>query len=235
MEMEKPLIEHGDGPKNTGQPQVGRIMSCLVRLPDFMRYNPEILDEIKQNYSAVQGTSNAMHEKLLEAASAMKNPSTDLSTLQISRVMVKILPMRLHAFYQRTYAILLAVEILINGILRAYEPEDQKLEEENQRLTRDIIDLSLEGSMWKPIGAGWVPVCLISAWGATMDPARRKQIEKVWDESWLEITPQSLNVSAASIGDTFAQLRMAAFRGTSLSLSPYDLDSPFDIPTTLAV
>lgn len=233
MEMEKPLIEHGDGPKNTGQPQVGRIMSCLVRLPDFMRYNPEILDEIKQNYAAVQGTSKVMHEKLVEAAAAMKNPSTDLSTLHISRVMIKILPMRLHAFYQRTYAILLAVEILLNGVLRAYNPEDPILEEENQRLTREIIDLSLEGSMWKPIGAGWVPVCLISAWGATMDAARKKQIEKVWDESWLEITPQSLNVAASTIGDTFAALRLAAFRGSSFS--PYDLDSPFEIPTTLAV
>jgi hypothetical protein len=231
MEMEKPLVEPGDeGTKNNGKPQVGRIMSCLVRLPEFMRYNPEILYEIQENYAAVQGTSKMIHEKFVEAAAAMKNPSAVLSTLQISRMIVKILPMRLHAFYQRTYAILLAVEILLNGILRAYTPDDHILEEENNRLTRTIIDLSLEGSIWKPIGAGWVPVCLISAWGSTMDPMRKKQIEKVWDESWKEITPTSLNVAASTIGETFDQLRLAAFRGSSYS-PPFELDSPFHMPS----
>merc|ERR1711939_138659 len=233
MEQEKPLIENAETTKDTGQPQAGRIMSCLVRLPEFMRYNPDTIWELRQNYQAVQATSKVMRERLSEAATAMKSGVPAAPPFKNPRAMIRVAPMRIHAFYQRTFSILLALEIILNGLLRAYSPEDYVLEVENDQLTREIIDLSLEGSIWKPIGAGWVPVCLISAWGATMDPARKTQIEKVWDESWAEISHHSLPFAASSIGDTFVQLRLAAFRGKSMS--PYRVPSPYGIPTTTAL
>jgi hypothetical protein len=221
MDIEKPIVDRADTMKNTGKPQTGRLMSCLVRLPDFILWNPALQTEIRENYDAVKGTCDILREKMDEAAAAMKDPSspqTMVMNISATRATLHVAPRRLHAFYQKAYAVFRAVAILLNGILRVYEPHDDALERENADMGHELINLSLEGSIWKPIGAGWVPVCLICAWGATTDPMRRARMEKIWNDCWSEITPQSLDAAAASIGDSFDQLRLAAMRSEALGI-----------------
>lgn len=229
LDIESPIISDDDlrkvKPTGPGRPQIGRTMSCIVRLPDFMRYNPELLYEIRENYTAVQETTKILRDKFVAAAAAMLDPHPEVNYegLKIPKPLMKLIPLRMHAFYQRTYAIYLALEIMLNGILRAYEPEDLLLIDESDHLCAEIISLCHQASIWKPMGAGWIPLCLVAAWSATTDMMRKTDLARVWNDLWSEYMPQPIEAACYYSYTSFDGLRAAAMRGRSLS--PYSVVS----------
>jgi hypothetical protein len=219
VENEKPVVKDESGDERAagdqGRSQVGRIMACLVRIPDFLRYNPELQDEIRSTYENVQATSKKLHERLVAAAAAMMKPDPDLDSVKPT---FRVPRLRMHAFYHRMYALVLCFEVMLNGILRGYNPEDVVLEKESLHISQEIINLTLEASFWRPIGAAIIPVCLMSAWAATTDIARRAQLERVWCECWTDLPERQLAVSAVPMATVFDRLRFAISRANLGSL-----------------
>ena len=229
LDIEQPILSEDElkklGPTAPGRPQIGRTMSCIVRLPDFMRYNPELLYEIRENYTAVQETSKILRDKFTAAAAAMseQNPEINYKDLKLPKAVMALIPMRMHAFYQRTYAIYLSLQVMLNGILRAYDPDDMLLMEESDQMCGEIISLCHQAAMWKPMGAGWIPLALVAAYSATMDPLRSLEVSRVWNDLWREYMPQAIGTASFHSYAAFDNLRSAAMRGRSLS--PYSVAS----------
>jgi hypothetical protein len=229
LDIESPILSEDDikraKPTAPGMPKVGCIMSCIVRLPDFLRYNPELLYEIRQNYLAVQETSKILRDKFTAAAAAMMDPNPEINYQdpRIPKSLRSLVPMRMHAFYQRSYALYLALEIMLNGVLRAYEPENIVLASEADQMCGEIISLCHQAAMWKPMGAGWIPLCLVAAWSASMDAMRKTELSRTWNDLWHEYMPLSIGTASYNSYNSFDALRTLALRDKSLS--PYDAPS----------
>lgn len=220
--MERPILSDEDmrhaKPTAPGRPQMGRTMSCIVRMPTFMHYDPTLLPEIQENYYAIQATSKILRDKYTAANLAVmdNNSLLNYQGLDVSKHLIPLLPQRLACFYQRIYAIYLALEILLNGVLRAYEPDDKQLLDENLFLAQEIVTLARAAERWKPVGAGWIPICLVAAWTGCTDFTMKTEIAQAWQDVWQDMMAQPITLAALSSQEYFDGLRMSALRGRSM-------------------
>ncbi len=71
---------------------------------------------------------------------------------------------------QCLYGFGLTMSILLNTILRAYDPKDANLVDEPNHLAHEIIALAeQQASIYRPLGAAYMLLCLMSAWTASAD------------------------------------------------------------------
>lgn len=197
-----------------------------------MQWNPELKDEIRLYYTAVQETCDMIltaRPKLTAppnvSASSSADPTRPASTTETTMRPLTMEPTteRLYAAHQRTYSINKALAILLNSILQVYEPTDHILQAEHRAISRDIIDMAIEASVWKPLGGSWALVALVHAWGATTDATNRRYFEKIHRENWTEILPQPLSVLAAAVRASFERLRcMAAVQAEMQHLGRFE-------------
>lgn len=229
--------------------QVGKLLPVLVRLPDFMQWDPNLRDEIREYYTAMRETCTMIHAARLEVSALINahahdsgansdadaEGDSDPNTGPTRRRRAppnrpRSTPStteRLYAAHQRSFAIATALSIMLNGILQAYEPDDVVLQSEHRSISRDIVDLAIEGAAWRPLGGTWAPACLVYAWGATTDPATRRCYERIHRDNWMRFMPQPLSVAAAAISSSFEQLRAAAAMQQPI-MTPVEFDFDFD-------
>lgn len=224
VETEKASInttKHGgllNGPERL---QLIGLLTCFVRLPDLLQYNRASENDVRELYDKIRTTTQFVSERLLEATIAMaSNP--------VSQVV------RHFALCQRTYAFYLAVELVLVGILHTYSPYDKLLDQESTQLCQRIIEICLQGSVWRPLGAAWITVCLGSAWVAVTDIEQRDAIEDAWSRCRLSASGQSLSAAKCLFSNSFDRLRRDAW-GSSTSPPPSlgDLSSLGDLDPTL--
>lgn len=88
----------------------------------------------------------------------------------------------MHAHYQRTYGIGLAIAILFNCIFCALSTNDNTLAAESASFARELAALARRATIYRPIGSGYLILCLAAAWGGTTDPQMRSTLESVMDD-----------------------------------------------------
>jgi hypothetical protein len=71
------------------------------------------------------------------------------------------------------YGIQLAISMILNAILRALDPNRTTLREESTAIASEILSLAKRESQHRPLGASYIPLCLVAAWGATEDQSTR--------------------------------------------------------------
>ena len=155
----------------------GRMMCCLARLPDLMqrgrialrtKSNVQIIiAEGRHQYHILKAILSELHDRL----NAVQEPSNDGGPQVASR------SMRLHAHYQRTYGLALAICMFFNCILNALDPNDTVLEMESTHFCRDSLRLAYQASRYRPLGASFVMLCLVGAWCGSRDEATRATVE----------------------------------------------------------
>ena len=67
---------------------------------------------------------------------------------------------RLHIRYQVACGTLLFLAILLNGVLRAFDPLDFELIHNTNSLCASALSLAEEANMYRPLGSGYVPMML---------------------------------------------------------------------------
>ena len=106
-----------------GSSYEGRMMECLARVPDLMQRGRNALE-----------LGDSVHELRDEAkcvSQAMKLVLEDLRVRFMNQKADKASPLvaaRLHCHYQRTYALALAISIILNCVLGALDAQDVTLE-----------------------------------------------------------------------------------------------------------
>ncbi|KAF5570394.1 hypothetical protein FPANT_13761 [Fusarium pseudoanthophilum] len=84
---------------------------------------------------------------------------------------------------QVTEAILLAAALALNSILRATYPDDSILLLEASTLANELIGLAKGVSQYRPLGASYIPPCLVAAWATSSAlKAQRNDIEVLLTE-----------------------------------------------------
>jgi hypothetical protein len=89
---------------------------------------------------------------------------------------------KLHAALREGYGSLLTLAMPFNAMLRALNPCDILLAKESEIFLEEIITLAEYESQNRPIGASYIPLCLVAAWAAVNDALMLAKIEKIIDE-----------------------------------------------------
>lgn len=181
-------------------------MSSVIRIPEFLQYNPALLNEIMLVHGDVQKTCIKLREKMIELTLDSRNEAF----LEIPKLPpIPIAPKRLYEFYQKLYGAFLNMEVMLIGILEAYNPGDATLAVRSSQICQEIIDLSLAALELRPLGAGWIPLCLVSAWAATSNNQSKSLLEKAWSKCWATYSTLDLPTSAKQPQKIYQRLRHA--------------------------
>lgn len=200
-------------PDNHRKSQVGLIMSPVLRIAEFLQYDPKHLDEIVLLHRDMQRTCTILKEKLSEIV-----PDPQISTfINLPKLPpIKVASKRLYEFYQKMNGLFLTLEVMLNGILQAYNPEDVTLLARNSQICQEVVELSLAAQDLRPLGAGMIPVCLSSAWAATSDSSSRALLEETWSTCWAGTFDLNLIVAGQQSEMIYKQLRRAVLRAQSI-------------------
>lgn len=174
-------------------------LKSLAKMPDFVR-NPELhLVEIKFSYQQVRAELPKLGQRLAK----MVEP-TSLGVIQAFSVPI----VRLYAHLQSAYGILLALAIILNGMLRAYNPHDSHLGEESGSFVNEVMTLAENVLQHRPLGGSYIPICLVPAWAATDDTSKRAELEKLLLEYQTDFAHEGWMDWAAWLKNKYESLRL---------------------------
>ncbi|KAF8862981.1 hypothetical protein BDZ45DRAFT_798610 [Acephala macrosclerotiorum] len=105
------------------------------------------------HYDTLKATLGYMHTRL---RSIPDNPSADNKQSGLSLT-------TLHAFYQRSYGLCLAICIIVNCIFKALDPNNAGLEADSTAFCQKVLDVAEKAAKYRPVGASFVFLCLIVA------------------------------------------------------------------------
>jgi hypothetical protein len=164
----KALIENElEGPTPEAQ-----LMRALARVPEIMRRGRNTFEgeyehtELRDGIGSLYETSKVSLGELQKQWATTEEP--DASS--------HILVVRLHAHYQRMYGLGLVIVIILNCVLSALDTEDDDLIVESTFYATEILGLAADANRYRPLGAGYITLCLMAAWAGTNDELLRMSI-----------------------------------------------------------
>ncbi|KAL9474038.1 hypothetical protein ACSS6W_008418 [Trichoderma asperelloides] len=131
-------------------------LKSLARIPDLIREPAKYIDDISNSYQRMRIEMPLLKASLhLADALASKSPTSGSIKTRIQ--------------YQVSFGLLVGCALIFNGYLRAFGADDGNMVEEADNMANDAIKLAHDASQYRPLGASFVPLCLIPAWTATDD------------------------------------------------------------------
>ncbi|KAF2802325.1 uncharacterized protein BDZ99DRAFT_455114 [Mytilinidion resinicola] len=115
----------------------------------------------------------------LEMKTLYRDILIDLPKLHSAQTRLAALPGKFHAQAQALYGTIAALTVILNAALRAFDPYDVALGEDAAMFHRDILLLAEEANPYRPLAAGYMPLCLVSLWGASTDAVDRVVVEQL--------------------------------------------------------
>ncbi|KAJ5550122.1 transcriptional regulator family: Fungal Specific TF [Penicillium sp. DV-2018c] len=155
----------------------GQILRCLARAPVLLKRGRQAIRD-GQDLTPLAEEIRPIYEKCktilddLKARTVENESSSELSTVPgtfIARI--------LRAHYLRTYGIGIAITTFFNCMLQALDPSDLTYVTESRYLVKEILLHAQVSNIYRPVGAGYILVCLSAAWAATTDPELRSMVE----------------------------------------------------------
>ncbi|KAF5570421.1 hypothetical protein FPHYL_1257 [Fusarium phyllophilum] len=134
----------------------------LLRIPRFMNEPLCYVDEIKITYQELQDD----HARILHHLESIRKQNTPSENSHCRQKLMHSL--------QVTEAILLTAALALNRILRAAYPDDSVLLLEESTLANELITLSKTAHEHGPLGASYIPLCLVAAWATAGDLETQK-------------------------------------------------------------
>jgi len=171
----KRIVENGlDGATYEGQ-----MMRCLAYAPDFLKRGRDALQnksdlellrgEVTQQYLELKGILSEAHERFNGYLKSPESGSGSSKSVTIRTMM--------HCWYQRSYGLGLAICLMFNCMMKALYPNDFDLEVESVDYCRQVLELTEQAALYRPLAAAWVSICLIAAWCARSDEEIRGPVE----------------------------------------------------------
>ncbi|CAI7594455.1 unnamed protein product [Penicillium discolor] len=155
--------------RHNNQPQSTTELQHLAMFPKFVQ-NPEPhLAEIAKTYMQLRLDAQQIKQHLDQCAEAALG---SFSSSEVAR----------HCRIQAAYAIISTLAVLLNSLLRVFDPWNASLESEAVFLCEEITIQAELASCYRPIGAGYIPLCLVVAWAASDNLVQLARIEAILSE-----------------------------------------------------
>jgi hypothetical protein len=147
-------------------------LSSLAKIPDYIRHPERHLFDMQLTYEQKRIDIEKTRGRLVDIA--------DLPPAhEIGKFAPPVSPRTLIYLYYTAYVLLLALALIINGLLRALDPLDITLVEDSIVFSDEVMIIAEHMAQYRPLGAGFVPICLTAAWAATSDPEKQTKIREM--------------------------------------------------------
>ncbi|KAJ9483284.1 hypothetical protein VN97_g10119 [Penicillium thymicola] len=155
--------------RDNNKPQSTTELQHLAMFPKFVQ-NPEPhLAEIAKMYMQLRLDAQQIKQHLDQCAAAALG---SFSSSEVAR----------HGRIQAAYAIISTLAVLLNSLLRVFDPWNASLVSEAVFLCDEIAIQAELASCYRPIGAGYIPLCLVVAWAASDNLIQLARIEAILSE-----------------------------------------------------
>jgi hypothetical protein len=153
-------------PRGYEQSQSSAQMHHIAMIPEFVQNPDAHLSEIARIYLILKNDSLTLKPVLDECA---KFVLVSFSSPDVAR----------HCKVQSAYTIVCTLAVLLNSLLRVFDPLNTNLTEETAHFCNEIIIQTELASCYRPVGSSYSPLCLIVAWATTDDIFQLAKIESL--------------------------------------------------------
>ena len=156
-----------------------QMMRCLAYVPDLMyrgrialreqeqEHILHVLIETRRHYAILQAVSRRLHSYI----SAIEQPPKGISQSASSHDKAR-------ASCQRSYGLSISICIIFNRILKALDMNNTELDVEAKHFCDSILVLANQATIYRPLGASYIVLCLIAAWCGSTDEITRVAVEE---------------------------------------------------------
>ncbi|KAF4763718.1 hypothetical protein HAV15_001717 [Penicillium sp. str.  len=157
------------------QPE-GQILRYLARAPVIMKRGKQAIRD-GEDVTPLTMEVRPIYENCKLLLGELKARTVAFETSELSTMPQAFMARILRAHYLRTHGIGLAITTVFNCILQALDPSDYACRIESRSLVGDTLVHAQKSNVYRPVGAGYVIMCLSAAWAATSDPQLRFMVE----------------------------------------------------------
>ncbi|KAK3691315.1 hypothetical protein LTR37_018676 [Vermiconidia calcicola] len=163
--------------QNSDAAPVGNFMSCLARVPLFIRRgmvwrtDPMLLQDVMAAFETIHLARVEWRDRFANVQQELLDGKAGTqSLLQAQFVLCRL------------YAFCLAISIIIGCVLGGVSPDYPGLEEDADACAIEILRLAQIATRYRPLGGSVITICLGVAWIGTHNVALRAALESSWKD-----------------------------------------------------
>lgn len=193
------MLNAGDGDSIDGQ-----MMHSMARLPNLLNRGRVALQSTQSARSEVMAVLDEV-EALKEASQSILDAFRDRIQDHRQSTSCEHTPgfhdfwRVMHAHYARSFALQLAIEIILNSCLIALGSLKVDLAIESSKMSEEIVQLAEEVKGYRPLGALYMVICLTLAWLGADNEESKSQILDLLLEHQKDTNGATSSVSASGL------------------------------------
>jgi hypothetical protein len=157
-------FRHRLNPRNYEQSKSSAQLHHFAMFPEFVRHPDPHLFDITRIYLLLKNDASMLKPMLDQCA---KFTPVSFSSEDVAK----------HSRVQAAYSIVSTLAVLLNSLLRMFDPFNTILTDETAHLCDEVIIQAELAACYRPVGSAYIPLCLIVAWATTDDIFQLAKIE----------------------------------------------------------
>jgi hypothetical protein len=209
------------GESTDGFSQNSMTIETMARIPDLVHAPRTNLSEIQDLYRRACLDVEELTTRKAEISQKLSEGKLASITTR-ALVTDKILPI-----CHTAHGILLTITLGCNSILSAIRPWDTSLADDNARFCDEVLLLSEQVSPYRPLGASYLPLCLVAAYLAVEDPVKKEILHGLLVEYQGDLAGACWVIVAEAARETYTAARLKLFEEIKHELRA-GVDQPFE-------
>ncbi|KAJ6179022.1 hypothetical protein N7519_009483 [Penicillium mononematosum] len=198
--------------RDNNQSQSTTELQHLAMFPKFVQDPEPHLAEIAKTYMQLRLDAQRVKQHLDQCADAVL---VSFSSSEVAR----------HCRIQAAYAMLSTLAVLLNSLLQVFDPWNASLVSEAVFLCDEITTQAELASCYRPVGAGYIPLCLVVAWAASDNLVQLARIEAILSEYQSDFAEVPWMSRAIWLASTLDSHRIRVMSGKQSPESSLEADS----------
>ncbi|KAJ5169235.1 uncharacterized protein N7482_004829 [Penicillium canariense] len=151
-------------PRNADPPQSSSTLSTFANLPEWIRHPDPHIPEIAAVYLTMRDDAEKMRRYLDRWSNVASNSFTDPAAVN-------------HCRHQAGYTLVITLALILNTLLRAFDPTNTFLTAESLSFCSEMIREAEAACRYRPLGAAYVALCLVVGCSAAEDPHQLARLQ----------------------------------------------------------
>ncbi|KAH6603563.1 hypothetical protein Trco_008338 [Trichoderma cornu-damae] len=148
----------------------------LAHIPDLIREPVKHMDDISVSYQRMRVEIPLLKRALGHADAVASETRSDATT-------------KFRIQHQVSFGLLLGCALIFNGYLRAFGADDGHMVREANTMADDAVRLAHDAVQYRPLGASFIPLCLIPGWAATDDVEIQQRVIRALEIYQYDFSP----------------------------------------------
>lgn len=172
----------------------------LVQLSNFVRDPEQHLFDAEIAYRQLRIDISKLRFRLCRMNKYLTAP-------EIGTIAQPSPTLRLFVRHQAAYGLVLTLAIVVNCIFRQFDPYNLELAEDSASFSEQVMALAKHASQYRPLGSGYIPMCLVAVWASTEDVSTRAKAEMMLAEYDTELGIEKWMEGVVTLQKNFQGIR----------------------------